>query len=90
MGLVLQSQRKCFYFFLKTPEVEFDSFFCVSFVHSCRSAYHHYSKYASPIIKEELLKEGKDTSLGVVVSVVSARVSCLILGTLILSRAGSI
>lgn len=40
-----------------------------------RSAYHHYSKYASALIKDELLKEGKDTSLGAVVALVSTRVS---------------
>ncbi|KAJ1420068.1 hypothetical protein B484DRAFT_421485, partial [Ochromonadaceae sp. CCMP2298] len=37
------------------------------------SAYHHYSKVNSSIVKDELIKEGKDTALGVVVSVVSAK-----------------
>jgi precorrin-2 methylase len=37
------------------------------------SAYHHYSRINSSIVKEELLKEGKDTALGMIVSVVSAK-----------------
>lgn len=37
------------------------------------SAYHHYSKLNTTIIKEEMIKEGKCTSLGEIVSVVSSR-----------------
>ena len=43
-----------------------------------RSAYHQFSRVNNPIIKEELIKEGKDTSLGALVSVVSAKVSIVI------------
>mmetsp|Transcript_9123 Transcript_9123/g.8154 ORF Transcript_9123/g.8154 Transcript_9123/m.8154 type:complete len:1404 (-) Transcript_9123:63-4274(-) len=37
------------------------------------SAYHHYSKHNTSVIKDELLKEGKDASIGVVVSIVAAK-----------------
>jgi hypothetical protein len=40
-----------------------------------RSAYHQYARVNNSIVKEELLKEGKDTSLGALVSIVSAKVS---------------
>lgn len=40
----------------------------------CRSAYHHYSKMHSTLVRDELLREGKDTALGAIVSVVSSRV----------------
>ena len=46
----------------------------ISFFSWWRSAYHHYSKINNPIVKDELIKEGKDTSLGVLVSAVSAKV----------------
>lgn len=39
-----------------------------------RSAYHQYSRINNSIVKDELIKEGKDTSLGVLVSAVSAKV----------------
>ena len=73
----LESQRRCKQFILR-PELEIlFTLFPIS-KRNIRSAYHHYSKHASALIKEELIKEGKDSSLGVIVSVVSAKVSCSI------------
>ena len=40
-----------------------------------RSAYHHYSRISSALVKDELTREGKDSSLGTVVSLVSTKVS---------------
>jgi hypothetical protein len=47
------------------------------FFHAHRSAYHQYARVNNSIVKEELIKEGKDTSLGALVSIVSAKVSLL-------------
>ena len=50
-----------------------------------RSAYHHYSKVSTVKVRDELAKDGKDSSLGAVVSIVSARVSRLIFINIIFS-----
>ena len=46
----------------------------VTFLSCFRSAYHQYNRLNSTKIKEELLREGKDTALGALVSAISTKV----------------
>lgn len=40
------------------------------------SAYHHFAKQQSSVIKEDLIQSGQDSSIGCVTSAVAAKVIC--------------
>ena len=59
---------------------------CMIFLSCFRSAYHQYNRLNSSKIKEELLREGKDTALGALVSAISTKVLPLDVLSLILNH----
>ena len=46
-------------------------------INYARSAYHHFSKLNSASIRNQLLSEGKDASVGALVGTVAAKVNNL-------------